>query len=103
MVLEWLEELVRNPLATIHIVGGGTQNKLLCQMTADACNRRVVTGPVEATAIGNLAQQLIAMGDIQSISEARQVISESFEVNTYHPQNAGQWNDAYSRFQAILH
>lgn len=103
MVLEWLEELVGNPIATIHIVGGGTQNKLLCQMTADACNRRVVTGPVEATAIGNLAQQLIAMGDIQSISEARQVISESFEVNTYHPQNAGQWNDAYSRFQAILH
>lgn len=102
MVLEWLEEIVGNRIETIHIVGGGTQNELLCQMTADACNRRIVTGPIEATAIGNLMQQMISNGDVGSISDARNIISQSFEVNTYEPNVADQWNDAYPQFKKLV-
>ena len=74
MVLGWLEELVGGRIETIHIVGGGTQNRQLCQMAADACNRRVVAGPVEATAIGNVMMQAVAAGDVAAIAEAREVI-----------------------------
>ena len=101
MVLEWLEEIVGNRIETVHIVGGGTQNELLCQMAADACNRRIVTGPVEATAIGNLMQQLISRGDVASIAEARSIIAQSFDVNTYEPQQAAAWEEAYPRFRAL--
>jgi len=69
MVLGYLEELAGGRLETIHIVGGGTQNRLLCQMTADACNRRVVAGPVEATAVGNLMMQAVAKGALGSIAQ----------------------------------
>lgn len=102
MVLEWLEELVGNRIHTIHIVGGGTQNELLCQMTADACNRQIVTGPVEATAIGNLMQQMISKGEIASISDARHIIADSFDVNSYEPRNASAWDDAYPKFRELL-
>ena len=99
MVLGWLEELTGSPISTIHIVGGGTQNQQLCQMAADACNRRVVAGPVEATAIGNTMMQAIAAGDVESIGAARQLIGVSFAVREYVPQEAAQWDDAFSRFR----
>ncbi len=67
MVLSWLEQLIGGRIETIHIVGGGTQNRQLCQTTADACQRRVLAGPVEATAIGNVMVQAIAAGDVGSI------------------------------------
>ena len=102
MVHEWLEELVGNRIETIHIVGGGTQNELLCQMAADACQRRIVTGPIEATAIGNLMQQMISSGDVDSISDARQIITQSFDLNSYEPQNASAWQDAYPRFRSLI-
>lgn len=102
MVLEWLEELVGNRIERVHIVGGGTQNELLCQMTADACQRQIVTGPIEATAIGNLMQQLIAKGDVANISEARNIIAQSFDVSDFEPQQSSQWNDAYPRFRSLL-
>ena len=62
--MSWLEELIGGPIETIHVVGGGSHNRQLCQATADACRRRVVAGPVEATAIGNLLMQAVAVGDI---------------------------------------
>jgi rhamnulokinase len=101
MVLGWLEQLVGGRLDTIHIVGGGTQNRLLCQMTADACNRRVVAGPIEATAIGNLMMQAVASGDVGSIAEARESIRGSFAVEQYEPADTRRWDDAYARFQAL--
>ena len=73
-MLGWLEELTGGRIETIHIVGGGAQNRQLCQMAADACNRRVVAGPVEATAIGNLMMQAIVAREVGSIAEAREVI-----------------------------
>ncbi|MEX2187494.1 MAG: FGGY-family carbohydrate kinase [Pirellulales bacterium] len=100
-VLGWLEQLVGGRIDTIHIVGGGTQNHQLCQMTADACGRRVVAGPVEATAIGNLMMQSVAAGDVASIAEARDVIRRSFSVETYEPTNSAAWDAVYERFLAL--
>jgi rhamnulokinase len=101
MVLSWLRELTAAPVQTIHIVGGGTQNRLLCQMAADACNCRVVAGPVEATAIGNIAMQAVADGDLDSIAQAREVIRGSFEVEEYAPRDPESWNEAYARFEKL--
>src|SRR6266403_48464 len=84
-VLGWLEELVEGRIETIHIVGGGTQNRQLCQAAADACCRRVVAGPIEATAIGNVMMQAVAAGVVGSIAEAREVIRRSFSVEEYVP------------------
>lgn len=102
MVLAMLEELIGGEIKTIHIVGGGTQNRLLCQMTADACNRRVVAGPVEATAIGNVMMQAVADGGVASIAEAREVIRKSFKVEEYYPKMPWPWNDAYAKFQKLI-
>jgi rhamnulokinase len=99
--LGWLEELTGGRIETIHIVGGGARNRLLCQMTSDACQRPVVAGPTEATAIGNVMMQAVASGDIGSIREARNVIRGSFEVEQYVPADVEQWNEAYSRFATL--
>ncbi|MEX2138865.1 MAG: FGGY-family carbohydrate kinase [Pirellulales bacterium] len=101
-VLGWLEELTSGHIATIHIVGGGAQNRQLCQMAADACNRRVIAGPVEATAIGNLMMQTIAAGEVASIAQAREVIRRSFSVETYDPRNPAEWESAYARFTSLV-
>ena len=96
-----LESLIAGPIDTVHIVGGGTQNKLLCQMTADACGRRVVAGPVEATALGNVMMQAVAAGSVGSVAEARRVIRESFPVDCYEPQDTAQWDEASARFERL--
>lgn len=101
-VLGALEDLVERRIETIHIIGGGTQNRQLCQATADACGRRVVAGPIEATAIGNVVMQAISAGAIGSLSEAREVIRDSFAVETYEPAATAQWDEAYGRFQNLL-
>jgi rhamnulokinase len=102
MVLGFLEELIGGRIDTIHIVGGGTQNRLLCQMTAEACNRKVVAGPVEATAIGNLMMQAVAQGAVGSIAQAREVIRTSFSVQEFKPRQPQAWSDAYARFEKLI-
>lgn len=102
MVLGMLEQLTGGRIDTIHIVGGGTRNRLLCQMAADATNRRVIAGPVEATAIGNVAMQAVAAGEIDSIATARQIIKRSFEVHEYTPHRPEMWNYAYERFLKLM-
>jgi rhamnulokinase len=97
-VLERLEEMLGRRLDTIHIVGGGSQNALLCQLTSNACNRPVVAGPVEATAIGNVLVQAWGLGLIGSMSEAREVVRQSFEVQSFEPRHAATWEGAYQRF-----
>ena len=101
-VLGMCEELSGGSIKTIHIVGGGTRNRQLCQAAADACGRQVVAGPVEATATGNLMMQAVAAGDVGSIAEAREVIRNSFSVEQYEPQNTAAWDDAYGRFLALF-
>ncbi|MCE9603821.1 MAG: rhamnulokinase [Planctomycetia bacterium] len=101
-VLGKLEELAGGRLETIHVVGGGTQNRQLCQATADACGRRVVAGPIEATAIGNVMMQAIAAGAVGNIAQAREVVGESFSVEEYSPCDAGRWDEAYGKFVRLL-
>jgi len=100
--LEMCESLTGRKIETVHIVGGGTKNRQLCQMAANACGRRVVTGPVEATAIGNLMMQAVASGDVGGISQAREVIRNSFETAEYLPQNIDAWQNAYGKFLKLL-
>jgi rhamnulokinase len=101
-VLERLEELLGRRLDTVHVVGGGCQNTLLCQLTADACNRPVVAGPVEATAIGNVLVQALGLRVIGSLAEAREVVRRSFEVRTYQPEQPQRWEGPYQKFVGLL-
>ncbi len=82
-----LESLIGRRINQIHIFGGGSQNELLNQLTANACARPVIAGPVEATAIGNLLMQMISLREISSLSEARQIVRNSFECRAFQPQN----------------
>ena len=88
MVKEQLELLRGKRLTRIRIVGGGCRNKLLNQLCADACELPVTAGPVEASALGNLSAQMIALGVIENLSAARALIGRSFELQEFHPQNA---------------
>jgi rhamnulokinase len=101
-VAERLEELTGQRLRVIHVVGGGCQNELLCQLTADACNREVLAGPVEATAIGNVLVQAIGLGLLGSLAEAREVVRRSFEVKRYAPRDSRAWDGVYERFTRLL-
>jgi rhamnulokinase len=102
LVLERLEELTGKHLSPIHIIGGGTKNHLLNQFTANSTNRAVITGPVEATAIGNILMQSIALKHLNSLAEAREVVRASFEPETYEPNHDSDWDEAYSRLQKVL-
>jgi rhamnulokinase len=96
-VLQKLEEVAEKKFAPIHIIGGGTKNRLLNQFTANATDRVVITGPVEATAIGNVLMQAIGLGHLGSLNEARAVVRASFEVDEYHPVRDHGWDEAYSQ------
>jgi len=102
-VLEQLIAASTQPVEVIHIVGGGAQNALLCQMTADATNRPVVAGPVEATALGNGLVQLIARGDLKDVVDARRLVRQSFALKTYKPKGHARWDEVYQdRFLTLL-
>ena len=102
--LERLEEVVSHRLDPLHIVGGGTQNRLLNQLTADATGRLVLTGPVEATALGNVVMQALALGQIGSLQEGRGLIRRSFPLERYEPrtQVQGEWDEAYERMASLI-
>ncbi len=97
-----LADLVPEMPSTLNIVGGGGQNKLLNQMTADATGLRVEAGPVEATAAGNVIAQMIASGDISSLSEGRELLRNSFEISSYEPGDTAAWDAKAARFDQIL-
>lgn len=101
-VLDQLKQVYPRNIDRIHIIGGGTQNKLLCQFTADATGLPVIAGPVEATAIGNILTQALGLGHVTSHSEIRDIIRKSFLLENYTPQNTEQWDKAYERFREIL-
>lgn len=90
--LEELDVLLGRRIDRIHVVGGGVQNPILCQMIADATSRPVLAGPVEATAIGNLLVQLLAKESVVDLREVRTVVRDSFEIVRYEPRNHVQWN-----------
>jgi len=98
MVLGWLEELTGTQVEVIHIVGGGSQNELLNQLTANACGRPVVAGPVEATALGNVLVQARSAGELATLEDIREVVRNSSELKRYEPRDTAAFEQAYARF-----
>jgi rhamnulokinase len=101
-LLERLEEITASRFERVHIIGGGTQNHLLNQFTADSTQRPCLTGPVEATALGNTLMQGIALGHIQSLEYARHLVSTSFPPSVYQPGAPEAWDQTYIRFLEIV-
>jgi rhamnulokinase len=101
-VVTALEELTDRRLDTIRIVGGGSQNHLFCQLTADACRRNVVAGPVEATALGNILVQAMGGGRVPDLAAGRRAVAASEEQEIYEPGDSGDWDDAISGFNELV-
>ena len=97
-VMNALEDLTGRPVETIRVVGGGSQNRLLCQLTADVCQRPVVAGPAEATALGNLMLQAIATGRVPDVTAGRVVIAASAERQYYEPRPEAGCEEAFARY-----
>jgi rhamnulokinase len=100
--IERLEAILGTTIRTIHVVGGGTRNTLLCQFTADACGRAVHAGPVEATAAGNVLLQAMGRGRIDTLADARAIVARSFPVTIYEPRDPAAWTDAVGRFAGLV-
>lgn len=94
-----LERLTQKPIQQIRIIGGGSKNRLLNQFAADATGRRVLAGPAEATALGNVAMQILATGAASSLSEVRSMVDRSFPTETFEPRETDKWERHAARFQ----
>ncbi|MCD6340177.1 MAG: rhamnulokinase [Verrucomicrobia bacterium] len=101
-VLRQLESLLGRKIARLHIVGGGSKNELLNQFTANALQVPVLTGPAEATATGNMLVQAIALGHVESLAAARQIVRESFPIRTVEPRETAPWEEAAARFEKLF-
>ena len=95
MVADAIEDITKEPLSAVHMVGGGIKDTMVCRFTASATGKTVLAGPVEATSTGNAVVQLMALGKIGSLTEGRQIVKNSFPVKTYEPEDAENWNKAY--------
>jgi rhamnulokinase len=100
--LETLEAYKGERIDQLNIVGGGTKNKLMNQLAADATNRTVVAGPVESACVGNLLMQAVALGDLSNVEDARAVVRRSFKTETYEPHHTQAWEDAYGRLLGYM-
>lgn len=101
LALNNLVELANKPVDRLHIIGGGGRNHLLCQMTADSTGRVVEVGPYEATALGNAIVQLISLGKIESLAQARTILNNTHETVQFVPANSDAWDSAFRRFQDL--
>jgi len=101
LVLEELRQVSPHPIETIHIIGGGSRNELLCRFTAEATGLKVVTGPAEATAIGNVLSQALALGYVRSPQEIRTVVAASADLKTVEPKDPGAWEPAALRYRDV--
>ena len=99
VAFEQIKDCTEKEYKSIHMVGGGTKDKLLCQMTANSTGAKVIAGPIEATAMGNIAVQLYAKGELNDITG---VIMKSTEIKEYSPADVDVWNDAYNKFKGII-
>jgi rhamnulokinase len=99
LVIQHLEKLIDRPIEKIRIIGGGSKNRLLNQFTADATGKPVLAGPAEATAIGNVAIQILATGGASSLPEARAIVDRSFPAELFSPLDADRWNQSAERFE----
>ena len=98
--VEALSEVTGGGIHTIRVIGGGARNRILNQATADATQCRVLAGPVEATALGNVAMQLVALGAVRTLADARALVAAAFPPEEFTPRSPQPWNDAAERFRA---
>ncbi len=98
-VLEAIEDVTGKAIEVIHIVGGGIQNELLCQFTANAIGKKVITGPIEATASGNILMQAKATGQIKTLAELRAIVRNSFDLKEYQPKDSQLWEEQYKKIK----
>ena len=101
-VLESLESLLGRRFGTIHIVGGGSRNRVLNQFVADACGCTVIAGPAEATAMGNVLIQAMGAGELSGLSAVREIVRRSCELETFTPKPAAAWDRAYEKFREVV-
>jgi rhamnulokinase len=99
LVLRDLEAVTGRHIEQLRVIGGGSKNRVLNQFTADATGIRVVAGPAEATAVGNIAVQILATGEVSSLAEARAIIDRSFPTETFDPRDSEPWHKEAGRFQ----
>ena len=102
MTLEVLSSISVNPVHRLHVIGGGSRNKLLNQFTSNAIGLPVIAGPAEATAIGNIMMQAKASGSVNSLHEMRYIISNSIELDKFAPADNEKWENAYKNFLTII-
>ena len=102
LTFEKLRECTERDYPVIHVIGGGTKDGLLCQMTANSCDRTVKAGPIEATVMGNVAVQLMSDGSVENIGQARKIVAESSELKTFEPKDTDKWAEAYEDFLKII-
>ena len=98
LTIEEIQKATGQSIHRLHIVGGGSQNTLLNEFAANATERQVVAGPAEATAIGNVLIQAVALGHVQSLAALREVVRDSFSLQTFEPRTTAEWQAAYQRF-----
>ena len=96
-----MQRITGKKFDSIHMVGGGIKDTLLCKLTASACKTDVYAGPVEATVIGNIAAQLIALGEIKDLAEARKIIRNSFKIVKYEPSDTQLFDKAYEKYLKV--
>lgn len=101
LVFENIEKIKKQKLDVLHIVGGGIKNKPLCQMTADAIGKKVITGPIEATSMGNIMVQALGLGIVKSLDEIREIVKNSTHITEYKPQQNLNWSEAYERYLKV--
>ena len=102
LTFEKLRECTERDYPVIHVIGGGTKDGLLCQMTANSCDRTVKAGPIEATVMGNVAVQLMSNGSVENIGQARKIVAESSELKTFEPKDTDKWAEAYEDFLKVV-
>ena len=103
LVLEQIEEVTGRPIDTVHVLGGGSQNTFLCELTANVTRRVVFAGPVEAAALGNVLVQMHAFGDVGSLAEMREIVRCSANIRVFEPDSAVEtWNALYGRFRSLV-
>ena len=96
-----IEQCTKKHYDKIYLIGGGVQSRLLAQLTADACGRTVLAGPIEATVLGNIALQLIAAGEVKDLAEARALIRASSDITAYEPKNTDQWDAHFEKWKGL--
>lgn len=100
--LEQIEKCTGRHFDVLHVLGGGTKDGFLCEMTSNSINLPVTAGPIEATALGNIILQLKALGEISSVEEGRKIIARTEKTKKYMPEHTQQWDEAYERYKKII-